>query len=63
MFEMSLYALHNNKKKKRTILYENFYMPETIYSDENTHEEPCPHIGGFHLYLFPFDFPFNYIRN
>ena len=22
-----------------------------------------PHLGGFHLYLFPFDFPFNYIEN
>ena len=62
MFEMSLYTLHNNKKKKGTILYEKLCL-KLYLSDENTHEEPCPHIGGFHLYLFPFDFPFNNIRN
>ena len=28
-----------------------------------TVEDVLDHIGGFHLYLLPFDFPFNYVAN
>ena len=43
MLEMSLYTLHL-RTGKMAILYKKLRM-KLYLSDENTHEDLCPHIG------------------